>query len=72
MLLPLAAVAGGPEESFGVVDTTTGKWYLRDPLNGETTSFFFGNPADTPFTGDWDCDGVDTPGLPVGRVRLSP
>ena len=63
MLLPLVDVAGGPEESFGVVDTTTGKWYLRDPLNGETTSFFFGNPADTPFTGDWDCDGVDTPGL---------
>ncbi len=26
-------------------------------------SFFFGNPGDVPFYGDWDCDGVDTPGL---------
>ena len=63
ILGPLAALADGPEESVGVVDSTTGKWYLRDPFNGETTSFFFGNPGDTPFMGDWDCDGVDTPGL---------
>jgi hypothetical protein len=27
------------------------------------SSFYYGNPADTPFMGDWDCDGVDTPGL---------
>jgi hypothetical protein len=26
-------------------------------------SFFFGNPGDVPFSGDWDCDGVETPGL---------
>ena len=25
--------------------------------------FFYGNPGDVPFMGDWDCDGVDTPGL---------
>ncbi len=31
--------------------------------NGTATSFFFGNPADVPFMGDWDGDGVDTPGL---------
>ncbi|MCI0544706.1 MAG: PQQ-dependent sugar dehydrogenase, partial [Actinobacteria bacterium] len=23
----------------------------------------YGNPGDLPFMGDWDCDGVDTPGL---------
>ena len=27
------------------------------------TNFFYGNPADSPFMGDWDCDGIDTPGL---------
>jgi hypothetical protein len=27
------------------------------------TTFFYGNPADIPFMGDWDCDGIDTPGL---------
>lgn len=26
-------------------------------------SFIYGNPGDVPFVGDWDGDGVDTPGL---------
>lgn len=26
-------------------------------------AFFYGNPGDSAFMGDWDCDGVDTPGL---------
>lgn len=47
----------------GVVDTTRGYWYLRDPLTAATTAFYYGNPGDQPFTGDWDGDGVDTPGL---------
>ena len=47
----------------GVVDPTQGIWYLRDPLTGDTTSFYYGNPGDVPFTGDWNGDGVDTPGL---------
>jgi hypothetical protein len=49
--------------SVGVVDPTTGRWYLLDASTGETTSFYYGNPGDEPFVGDWDCDGVDTPGL---------
>lgn len=48
---------------IGVVDPSQGLWYLRDPLTTETTSFYYGNPGDVPFTGDWDGDGVDTPGL---------
>jgi len=52
-----------PPDSVGVVDTSTGFWYLQDAATGNTTSFYFGNPDDTPFAGDWDCDGVDTPGL---------
>ena len=27
------------------------------------SSFHYGNPGDVPFSGDWNCDGVDTPGL---------
>ena len=58
---PVAAVAA-TADTIGVVDTTTGVWYLRDG-GGATTSFYYGNPGDSPFMGDWDCDGVDTPGL---------
>jgi hypothetical protein len=32
-------------------------------VNRALTSFYFGNPGDVPFSGDWDCDGVETPGL---------
>ena len=46
----------------GLVDPGTGQWHLRDVL-GVVTSFYFGNPGDYPFMGDWDCNGTDTPGL---------
>ncbi|HEX6145124.1 MAG TPA: DPP IV N-terminal domain-containing protein [Acidimicrobiia bacterium] len=46
---------------LGLVDTVTGVWHLRSW--GEETQFYFGNPGDDPFVGDWDCDGVETPGL---------
>ena len=40
-------------------DPATGLWYL-----GTTAApFYFGNPGDSPFMGDWDCDGETTPGL---------
>ena len=66
------AAAGGCAEptqtaprsaGVGVVDPLQGFWYLRDPLTGDTTGFYYGNPGDVPFMGDWDGDGVDTPGL---------
>jgi hypothetical protein len=31
--------------------------------SGINLDFWFGNPGDVPFMGDWNCDGVDTPGL---------
>jgi hypothetical protein len=52
-----------PSDGFGIVDAQTGQWYLRDPANGATTSFFYGDPGDLPMVGDWDCDGDETPGL---------
>lgn len=58
---PAGAAEGG--DGIGVVDTKTGVWYLRDAATGQTTSFYFGKPGDRPFAGDWDCDGIDTPGL---------
>lgn len=53
---PLAA-------GVGVIDPAQGFWWLRDPHSGSTTGFYFGNPGDVPFMGDWDGDGIDTPGL---------
>ena len=49
-------------ETVGVVDPDTGVWRLRTE-EGHTATFFFGNPGDAPVMGDWDCDGIDTPGL---------
>jgi hypothetical protein len=45
----------------GLVDTATGWWTLRQ--GGTVDGFFYGNPGDYPFVGDWDCGGSDTPGL---------
>lgn len=48
--------------SVGLVDPSQGLWHLRDDY-GRSRSFFYGNPGDYPFMGDWNCDGTDTPGL---------
>ena len=61
LVAPLAAKGSVPD-TVGLVDPSQGRWYLRNET-GDVTSFFFGNPGDYPFMGDWDCDGVDTPGL---------
>jgi glucose/arabinose dehydrogenase len=49
-------------DTVGLVDPTQGLWHLQAE-DGGARSFFYGNPGDFPFTGDWNCDGVDTPGL---------
>jgi N-acetylmuramoyl-L-alanine amidase len=48
--------------SLGLFDPETGLWYLRD-RSGTTTSFSFGQSGDIPLTGDWDGDGLDSPGI---------
>ncbi len=53
-------VPGG--DSPGLVDPTTGRWWITD-IESDAKTFYFGNPGDAPFMGDWDCDGIDTPGL---------
>jgi hypothetical protein len=49
-------------DAVGLVDASQGMWHLRDTA-GNMQSFFYGNPGDVPFVGDWDCDGNATPGL---------
>jgi subtilisin family serine protease len=41
------------------------RWTLWDELNvfSATSSFYFGNPGDIGFSGDWNCNEVATPGL---------
>ncbi len=43
----------------------SGQWFRHSALGSAdpVNSFWYGNPGDFPFTGDWDCDGVKTPGL---------
>jgi hypothetical protein len=63
--LAVTAVLDGPvllAEGVGLVDPSQGRWWLRGG-DGSVSSFFFGNPGDFPIFGDWDCDGVDTPGM---------
>ena len=45
-----------------LVDPETGVWHLRG-ADAAITSFYYGNPGDVPMMGDWNGDGIDTPGL---------
>ena len=47
----------------GLVDPVRGLWFLTDGVGGDLAPFYYGNPGDVPFVGDWDCDGSTTPGL---------
>ncbi|MEZ5175722.1 MAG: CAP domain-containing protein [Acidimicrobiia bacterium] len=48
---------------FAAVDAG-GRWSVFDKVGDNTpNTFYFGNPGDVPFMGDWDGDGVATPGL---------
>jgi D-alanyl-D-alanine carboxypeptidase/FG-GAP-like repeat len=54
----------GECDQVGYVDPG-GSWRLAHEVAWAPfeSSYFYGNPADSPFMGDWDCDGIDTPGL---------
>lgn len=56
--IPAVAHASG---DVAFVDPIDGRWYIPDG-SGTTVSFLFGDAADTPIVGDWDCDGLDSPG----------
>jgi SpoIID/LytB domain protein len=48
--------------SVGMQDPVTGIWVLRYP-DGSTSEFYYGNPKDIPFIGDWNGNGIETVGL---------
>ena len=60
--LPAAATVTRSPDQIALVDSADARWYLWDPT-GAVASFYFGLPGDLPLAGDWDCDGVDTPGM---------
>ena len=62
MMVLLIALPAQAADTVGLVDDSKAHWSLRDD-NGSSTTIGYGNPGDVPFMGDWDCDGVDTPGL---------
>ncbi len=48
---------------FAAVDAG-GKWSLFGEVGADSpTEFYFGNPGDVPFMGDWNGNGTATPGL---------
>jgi peptidoglycan hydrolase-like protein with peptidoglycan-binding domain len=47
--------------SVAFVDPADGRWYVPHG-SGSFSSFEFGAAGDTPISGDWNCNGVDTPG----------
>lgn len=53
-----SALAADPDDA-GLFNPDQGQWML----GSGASPFFYGNPSDTPFMGDWNGDGVDTPGL---------
>ena len=60
-----ACVGPYPCTQIGFADTN-GWFELRQGLGTDVigaTGFNFGNPGDFAFMGDWNCDGIDTPGL---------
>jgi serine protease len=48
--------------SFAALQVNSGFWRLYHG-SAQVAGFYFGNPGDYGFMGDWDCDGIDTPGL---------
>ncbi len=64
----VAGVSTTPECGGSVVWTidSGGSWSMSKASVGSVTglrSYYFGVPGDLPFVGDWNCDGIDTPGL---------
>lgn len=57
-----AADAVGVADDVALFDPSQGIWHLG-VRGGDPASFFFGDPGDHPIMGDWNCDGIDTPGL---------
>jgi len=60
--IPIIVDGSSTLDTVGLVDPATGVWRLRNVI-GTVSTFYYGNPGDYPFVGDWDCNGSETPGL---------
>lgn len=58
---PTGAAEYIERESLILVEPS-GRWHVPSGA-GADYSFFYGNPGDVPLFGDWDGDGLDTPGM---------
>ena len=47
-------------------------WFIRNSITSgpADATFIYGLPGDTPVCGDWNGDGVDTPGVTRGDLWL--
>jgi SpoIID/LytB domain protein len=69
--LPMAGDFDGDGcDTLSIYRPSEGKFYVINHLGSGDQglgfaeySYYFGNPGDAPFMGDWDGDGIDTPGL---------
>ncbi|HUG74285.1 MAG TPA: FG-GAP-like repeat-containing protein, partial [Acidimicrobiia bacterium] len=61
---PTSSIVGALSNTpqVALFNPQTGLWCLRGKY-GQLQSFQYGEPGDYPMMGDWDCDGVDTPGV---------
>ncbi len=61
--MPTIVKNEGPADTVAVVDYQ-GQFGVLSSVSSEAAvgSFWFGNPADEPLMGDWNCDGEQTPG----------
>jgi hypothetical protein len=48
--------------TYASIQGNAGFWRLHEGPT-QVAGFYYGNPGDFGFMGDWDCDGIDTPGL---------
>ena len=69
--LPLAGdFDGNCYDTVSIYRPSEGRFYIMNHLGSGNAglgaadySYYFGNPGDAPFMGDWNGDGTDTPGL---------
>ena len=61
--LPPSVCGSSACDGFATI-SSGGMWTLQPEIGPwDPSEFYFGNPGDVPFMGDWDGDGVATPGL---------
>jgi len=72
LLVPSARAAGDGIDTPGVVRAESGTWgwWLSNDFHANVAHYFrLGSTNATPLVGDWDGDGIDSPGVNIGGNR---